>query len=311
MERIAIGEPTNFDKEKEKIMKKFMAFVLAILLYALVISLSGCSTTVPSSERAEVNPHHSNAKKIGAFATGAIVANAIARKTGAGQALSYVAGLVGGIIGADLVKGDEWKPGDDEIVYIDPPEYYPQSGYSSCGAISVYCDTTPKQGMYPPRPGMCNDPDSGGEASYESLVRRAEQRAGCFNATSANYTQVKHVSYQETEHVTHQRNMFEGLGNRHQNDSEVDGPILTVKNYRYGGALPTDCNCQTGNWAIDSMRIRKRAGELKNLQILCKKDVENPDCNRNPGVLSAKYYDLADALDAKQRQGEMRKFVIK
>jgi len=35
----------------------------------------------------------------------------------------------------------------DEIVVIDPPGYYPQSGYSACGHINVYCDRTPKQGM--------------------------------------------------------------------------------------------------------------------------------------------------------------------
>lgn len=287
-------------------MKKFMLFVL-------IAMLSGCATTVPSEDREEINPHHSNAKKIGAFATGAIVANAIARKTGAGQAMSYAVGLLGGIVGVNLVKGDEWRPGDDEIVYIDQPAgYYPQSGYSSCGHVSVYCDTTPKQGMYPPRPGMCNDPDSGGEATYEDLVRRAEQRAGCYRNSQPRYRETQHVvHHQSQQQVVFPSNLWKRPENRHQKDSKEGQARLTVENYTRAGALPVGCNCQTGNWAVDSIQIRNVAKKLEDLQVACKNGAKNPDCYRNPGILSREYYDLADALDTRQEDGEKRRFVRK
>lgn len=284
-------------------MKKFMLFVL-------IAMLSGCATTVPAEDREEINPHHSNAKKIGAFATGAIVANAVARKTGAGQAMSYAVGLLGGIVGVNLVKGDEWKPGDDEIVYIDQPAgYYPQSGYSSCGAVNVVCNQRRvPYGLY----GYCDDEDSGGYATQEDLVRRAEQRAGCYRNAQPRYRETQHVvHHQPQQQVVFPSSLWKRPENRHQKDSKEGQARLTVENYTRAGALPVGCNCQTGNWAVDSIQIRNVAKKLEDLQVACKNGAKNSDCYRNPGILSREYYDLAASLDAHQEDGEKRRFVRK
>jgi hypothetical protein len=42
------------------------------------------------------------------------------------------------------------------------------------GSAPVVCDRTPKQGMAPPAPGMCNDPGSGGEVSLQYLQEHAQ-----------------------------------------------------------------------------------------------------------------------------------------
>lgn len=47
-------------------------------------------------------------------------------------------------------------------------------GAASQSYSSVVCDQTPKQGMAPPAPGMCNDPLSGGEVSLQYLQERAQ-----------------------------------------------------------------------------------------------------------------------------------------
>lgn len=301
-------------------MKKFMPLLL-------VAMLSGCATTVPAvpvEDREEINPHHSNAKKIGAFATGAIVANAIARKTGAGQVMSYVVGLLGGLVGVDLVKGSEWRPGDDEVEIIDVPAVGYSSGYSSCGAVSVYCDTTPKQGMYPPRPGMCNDPDSGGEATYEDLVRRAQRRAGCYDNNSgyrAPHPQ-QHASYAPAQ-VVYPPNLWERPEKRQKTEAKKSaGPVVgpTVGNYRYEPMIHPDC--KTGNYGADGACLERLVDGLVLEQKACnsagKKVVDGktatttrcPD-GYNPGKWAGIYKRLSNDLSLRQKEEQGSEIEIK
>lgn len=279
-------------------MKKFM-------LLFLVAMLSGCATE---------NPHYSNAKKIGAFATGGIVVNAIARKTGSGRALAYGAGLLGGIIGVDLVKGAEWKPWDDEIVYIDQPAgYYPQSGYSSCGRASVYCNTTPKQGMYPPRPGMCNDPDSGGETTYEDLVRRAERRTGCYNNFSSGYVQQKVASYPQQQ-VVFPPNMWERHEKRQKVETKKSAGVVvgpTVSNYRDEPMIHTDC--KTGNYGADGKCLKRLVDGLSLEQQACEGETKQAVCPKayNPGKWAGIYTRLSNDLSIRQKEEQGGEFTPK
>lgn len=284
-------------------MKKFM-------LLFLVAMLSGCATTVPAEDREEVNPHHSNAKKIGAFTVGAVAANAIARKTGAGQAMSYVVGLLGGLVGVDLVKGSEWRPGDDVVEYIDVPAGY-SSGYSSCGAVSVYCDTTPKQGMYPPRPGMCNDPDSGGEATYEDLVRRAQRRAGCYDNSGYRAPPQQHASYAPAQ-VVYPPNLWERPEKRQKTEAKksVGGPVVGPSVYNYTEEKMIHPDCKTKNPGADGHCLVDKAKDLWREQRACndKKIVDAicPVGKYNPGLWAGIYQRLGNELIAMQNemQGE-------
>lgn len=276
-------------------MKKFMAVVLIALL-------SGCATTVPSEGREEINPHHSSVKKIGAFTAGAIVANAIARNTGAGQAVSYAVGLLGGLVGVELVKGSEWRPGDDEVVYIDQP--VSSAGYSSCGRVSVYCDTTPKLGMAPPRSGMCNDPDSGGEAMYEDLVRRAERRAGCYNSSNSGYNQQQQASYQQHV-VAYPANIWDRPGKRQKAEAKKSAGIVvgpTVSNYLDEPMVHPDC--KTGNYGADGKCLKRLVDGLLLEQKACEGETKQAVCPKayNPGKWAGIYYRLSNDLLNRQKE---------
>lgn len=262
-------------------MKKFMAVVLVVLL-------AGCATE---------NPHYKNAQTLVGTVTGAV----IGYKTLGGGVLG---GLAGAVVAHEVVKGAQWKPGDDEIVYIDPPGYYPQSGYSSCGAVAVYCDTTPKQGMYPPRPGMCNDPDSGSEASYEDLVRRAQRRAGCFNNPSSGYAETQHASYgtQPAVIVSYPPNMWERSDRKQKVEAKkepYDGP--TISDYmspKWASVIPEDC--RTGNYGRDSNCLNSEADTLKGKQDACEADSKKCKPGFNFGQMA--WYDRKLAGDLRRAQ---------
>lgn len=266
-------------------MKKFMAVVIVILL-------TGCATE---------NPHYRNAQAIGGTVVGAVIG---AKTLGGG----VLGGLAGAFVGHEVVKGAQWKPGDDEIVYIDSPGYYPQSGYASCGHVNVYCDTTPKQGMYPPRPGMCNDPDSGGEATYEDLVRRAEQRAGCYRSSNAGYNYPQQqASYQQQQVVVAYPADMWKRPERRQKPTEkkepYDGP--TISDYmspKWASVIPEDC--RTGNYGRDSNCLNSEADTLKGKQDACEADSKKCKPGFNFGQME--WYDRKLAGNLRRAQDKFK-----
>lgn len=205
---------------------------------------------------------------------------------------------------------------------IRPAVYSSARGMPSMyGPGDVVCDRTPNEYGWRPGPGMCKDPDLfGAQTTPADLVRRAEARQRkaeeAFRAAQGAYAQpvVQPVAYSQPVAAVPSPvspvNKWERPENRQKEATQdEEGPLFTVKNYREGGALPSDCNCQTGNWAADAAQLRKRAKELADLQPHCTAGEKHPDCPSNPGVLSSRYYDLADALDLQQKEGEKRHFV--
>ena len=261
-------------------MKKFMLFVLVALF-------AGCATD---------NPHYKNAQTIGGTVVGAV----IGYKTLGGGVLG---GLAGAAVGHEVAKGAQWKPGDDEIIYLDAHAGY-SSGYSSCGAVAVYCDTTPKQGMDPPRPGMCNDPDSGSEATYEDLVRRAQQKAGCYQSAKSSYPQQQHASYSpQQQQVVYPPNLFERPEKKQKTAEKkeaYDGP--TINDYmspKWDQVIPE--KCKRGNFGHDSNCLFKEANDvLDKKQQECERNGSKCNPNFNFGKMAKVYRKLASDLRREQ-----------
>lgn len=264
-----------------------------MLLIVSFVLLSGCATE---------NPHYKNAQTIGGTVVGAV----IGFKTLGG---GIPGGIAGAAVGHEVAKGAQWKPGDDEIEYIDVPAGGYSSGYSSCGAVNVYCDTTPKQGMYPPRPGMCNDPDSGGEATYEDLVRRAQRRAGCYDNNSgyrAPHPQ-QHASYAPAQ-VVYPPNLWERPEKRQKTagkKEKYDGP--TINDYmspKWAGVIPSNdkVDCRTGNYGHDSICLKSEAQSLDKKQVAC--DADHKKCNKDLNFQETAYYfrKLASSLELAQNK---------
>lgn len=278
-------------------MSKFMLF----MLLPIIALLSGCATD---------NPYARNAQVIGGTVAGAV----IGYKTLKGGVLG---GLAGAVIGHEVTKAAQWRPGDDEIEVVTVPSgsggY--AGGYSSCGAVSVHCDTTPKQGMYPPRPGMCNDPDSGGVTTYEDLVRRAQRRAGCYDNAGYQapqhqhqYSQ-RHASYAPAQNqVVYPSNLWEHPEKR-QKTAEVkkeepyDGP--TINDYmspRWASVIPGDC--RTGNYGRDSNCLYAEADKLKVRQEAC--EVNSKKCAPGFNFGQMAWYDRKLAGDLRRAQDKYK-----
>lgn len=265
-------------------MKKFMLLTLAMLL------LSGCA-----SKGVERNPHFEKAEDIAITATAA----ATGYRYG-GTLWAFIAG----IFGHEFAKGLHYRPGDNDVEYIDVPAGY-SSGYSSCGAVRVYCDTTPKQGMYPPRPGMCNDPDSGGEATYEDLVRRAERRAGCYDNSGHHPHHQQHASYAPAQ-VVYPQNLWERPEKRQKTAEKkepYDGP--TVSDYmspKWESAIPPDC--RTGNYGRDSNCLYSEAEKLKTKQEAC--EIDSKKCKPGFNFGQMAWYDRKLAGDLRRIQDKYK-----
>lgn len=264
-------------------MKKFMLFVLFAML-------SGCATE---------NPHYKNAQTIGGTVVGAYTGYKWLKG-------GVIGGIAGAAVGHEIAKGAQWKPGDDEVEIIDVPAGY-SSGYSSCGAVSVYCDTTPKQGMYPPRPGMCNDPDSGGEATYEDLVRRAQRRAGCYDNNSGyRAPPQQHASYQTHAQVVYPPNLWERPEKRQRiagKKEKYDGP--TINDYmspRWASVIPE--NCRTGNYGRDSECLNSEAEKLKTRQEAC--EVDSKKCKPGFNFGQMAWYDRKLAGELRRAQDKYK-----
>lgn len=262
-------------------MKKFM-------LLFLVAMLSGCATE---------NPHYKNAQVIGGTVLGAYTGYKWLKG-------GVLGGIAGAAVGHELVKGALWNPWDDEVVYIDGANEY-SSGHSSCGAVRVHCDTTPKQGMYPPRPGMCNDPDSGGEATYEDLVRRAQRRAGCSDNVGYR-TQTQHISHVPNTQVAFPQNMWERPARREKTVEEkepYDGP--TINDYmspKWASVIPGEC--RTGNYGRDSNCLYAEAERLKTRQEAC--EVNSRKCNTGFNFGQMAWYDRKLAGDLRRAQDKYK-----
>ncbi|KKT37759.1 MAG: hypothetical protein UW27_C0010G0039 [Parcubacteria group bacterium GW2011_GWA1_44_13] len=262
-------------------MKKFMLFVLVALF-------AGCATD---------NPHYKNAQTIGGTVVGAYTGYKWLKG-------GILGGLAGAAVGHEVAKGAQWKPGDDEIIYLDAPAGY-SSGYSSCGAVAVYCDTTPKQGMYPPRPGMCNAPDSGGEATYEDLVRRAQRRSGCYD-NSGHRAQPQYASQQPAVQVVYPPNLFERPEKKQKVAVERPAGVVvgpTVGNYRDERMIHP--SCKTGNYGADGVCLGNLVKGLMDEQGACEgKETNGAVCPKgyNPGKWAGIYKRLSNDLSLRQRE---------
>ncbi len=147
-------------------MKKFM------LLIVLVALLSGCATQ---------NPHFKNLQVFGGTVVGA---------AGGYKAAGLIGGVLGAVVGHEVVKGTQWWASgydDADVVYVNA------SGYSGYG--HVRCDRVPSQGMAPYAHGMCRDPRSGGQVSYEELQRRSHSQGDYYQPSRASYVHPQTVSY--------------------------------------------------------------------------------------------------------------------
>lgn len=253
-------------------MTKIMVVVLAVLF-------SGCAHTVPSAERAEeVNPHASKNSELLEGVGGGILFNYIARMTGAGQTFSYFAGATGVVAGVNDARRREWRPGDDEIIYLDQPAGDQTTyGYSGNCNVSVACNQRRvPAGLY----GYCDDEGSGGYATYESVLRGAQQRAGCYSSVQASYSQQHHASFvqQQPVIVQYPANMWERSDRKQKagNAPKYEGP--TVGDYmspKWAQVIPE--KCKKGNFGHDSNCLFKEAEILDKKQQEC--EVDGSKCN--------------------------------
>lgn len=272
-------------------MKKFMLFILVAVL---PVWLSGCATE---------NPHARKAQLIGGTVAGALIG---------GKALNggVLGGLAGAAIGHEAVKAAHWKPGDDEVEVITVPPGYSgrHGGYSSCGAVSVPCRQTrvPAGSV-----GYCNDEDSGGYATYEDLVRRAERRAGCYDTSGYQAPPVQRASYAPSQQVVYPQNIWERPEKRQKEapaekkvaEEAYDGP--TVSDYvspKWASVIPDDC--RTGNYGRDSNCLYAEAERLKTRQEECEADSKKCKQGFNFGQMA--WYDRKLAGDLRRAQDKFK-----
>lgn len=130
------------------------------------------------------------------------------------------------------------------------------------------------------------------ETTYRILPSGAAQRVV--------YKTVSTTAVSAAGVVQSSSDMWKRPENRNHKKAEKETPRFTPDNYREGGALPLDCKCTTGNWAVDAAKIRLRAAALADLQPRCVKHEKLPNCAADPGVIAVEYYDLAKALEDKQ-----------
>lgn len=193
---------------------------------------------------------------------------------GVGQKIFTGLGLVMGCSAGSRIEDGTYGKNAEEVVYITQPQqqapmqYQPQGGY---GYGNVVCDKTPKQGMYPPGPGLCNDPDSGGETTYDDLVKRAQRRAGYYQPPPAYYAPPQPVSYATPQQVSFPPNLWERPESRQKAEvkkSAVVGP--TVSNYRDDPMVHP--KCKTGNYGHDGVCLINLVPALVKEQKACEAD---------------------------------------
>lgn len=281
-------------------MKKFMLFVLFAML-------SGCATTVPSAEREEeVNPHASKNSELLEGVGGAILFNYIARMTGAGQTLSYLAGGVGAVVGVNDARSRKWRPGDDEIIHIDQSSVGTPYSYGGLGCnVSVACN----QSRVPARfygQGYCDDEDSGGYATHDDLMLRAQRRAGCYDNSGYRAPPQQHASYQTHAQVVYPPNLWERPEKRQRiagKKEKYDGP--TINDYmspRWASVIPEDC--RTGNYGRDSECLNSEAEKLKTRQEAC--EVDSKKCKPGFNFGQMAWYDRKLAGELRRAQDKYK-----
>lgn len=192
-------------------MKKFM------LLVASVALLSGCATQ---------NPHYKNLQVFGGTVIGA---------AGGYKVAGVLGGVLGAVVGHEVVKGAQWNSNDDEVIYVRPYGYG-YGGYTP--SIS--------QGMYL-QPGMCDDARSGGQISCRFLAENPRyERWGIIESNVQPPPQV------HARQASYPRNMWEKSDQKQQNaeakkPTAIVGP--TVSNYLDEPMVHK--SCKTGNYGHD------------------------------------------------------------
>lgn len=264
-------------------MKKF------ILLVASVALLSGCATE---------NPYYRNAQVLGGTVAGGVVGYKVGGPLGA---------VVGGVAGHQIVKGAQWDPNEEVVVIQSGGQPYGYGYGNGSQYHSVTCIPYSRDG-YPFEPGHCRGP--GGEPVDINFnpcflshgIIGPCPRAPVARPYTASYSQPQGavVRYQEPPPAAYYEKQKAGA---EEKKAEIPRR-LTLENYRKPGALPSDCKCQTGNWGVDSIRLRSRATLLAELQRKCEAGEEHEDCSMNPGVLAAEYYQLADDLKKQQERAQ-------
>lgn len=249
-------------------MKKFMP------LFVLVAVLSGCATK---------NPHYKNLQVFG----GTVIGAAGGYKVG-----GVLGGVLGAVVGHEVVKGAQWDPNED-VIYVNA------SGY---GYGNTYCDRIPSQGMAPYAPGMCRDPLSGGQVSYEELLRRSRAQNGYYQPSTA---------YVQPQAVSSQRNMWERT-DRKQQKTEVKKPTAivgpTVNNYLDEPLVHKAC--KTGNYGHDGKCLLNFVPALVKEQRDCESG--GGKCYQyNAGKWAGIYTRLGNDLVARQKEEQGGEFASK
>lgn len=192
---------------------------------------------------------------------------------GVGQKIFTGLGLVMGCSAGSRIEDGTYGRNAEEVVYVpsqSPYPYPPQYGYGN-----VVCDKTPKQGMYPPGPGLCNDPDSGGETTYEDLLRRARQRAeraGNYGQPAV-YTQPAPVAYApQQQAVSYSQSIWERPEKRQQKTETKKAVVVgpTISNYREEPMIHH--KCKTGNYGHDGSCLINLVPALVKEQKACEAD---------------------------------------
>lgn len=230
---------------------------------------------------------------------GALVGGVLGSKIGGGKTVPLVMTVLGASAGCNVgsrVEDGTYGQPTEEVVVVNQPSYPTQ--YGGGYGVGVVCDTTPKQGMAPPRPGMCNNPYNGGEISYEALQREAARREGYQYAQPPVYNHQRRSSVRRA--IYSQEESRGGMWDRPEKQRVAGvaavkrSPRLTVDNYLQPGAV--NPQCQTGNWGVDSNCLSALSNKLAELQERCERGEKNSDCRKNPGVIAGEYRTLAAAL---------------
>lgn len=290
------------------------------MLLFLVAMLYGCATTIPSEDQEEVdqeevNPHDSKNSELLEGSGGAIIFNYIARMTGAGQTLSYIAGGVGAVVGVNDARSRKWKPGDDEIIHIDQPSVGTPYSYGGGCNISIACNQSRVPfGLY--GYGYCDDDYSGGYATYDDLMRRAQRRAGCYDNSEYRAPHPEQRASYAPAQVVYPPNLWERPDKRQKTETKkpAGGPVVgpTVGNYTAEKMINPDC--KTRNPGKDGHCLLGKAKGLEREQLACNGEVDDAVCpvgKYNPGLWAGIYTRLGNELVAKQIEMQGGKFTAK
>lgn len=201
--------------------------------------------------------------------------------------IQAILGLSGCGAGSRMEDGTYGQNSNVETVYVNP---YGGGGYYGGGYSQ-------SQGMYL-QPGMCDDPNSGGQANCAEIARRYQPRSTGY---VSQYQQP--ATYTASPSTTpYPRNMWEVPGQVAQKASEktaaVGGP--TTSNYIDDPMIHP--SCKKGNPGADGKCLLRFVDELALEQKACEGETTRAVCptKYNPGKWAAIYSRLGRELVATQ-----------